>query len=229
MSILQKSKIMLKEDTLKFLLELKKNNNREWFTENKSWYERARKDVELLVGEMALKIATFDPEIGHIDPKKCLFRIYRDVRFSQDKSPYKTHFGAIFRARTADQASGYYMHIDPDELFLSLGYYMLDGTQLKKIRRGIYEDFDTFSDILNDKNFKQEIGDLYRDEDTLQRVPNGFDKNHPAAEYLKLKRFYVCKPISKEQLLSEDFAEYAAKIYKIMHPLGEFLNDIVNE
>ena len=205
---------MLKEDTLKFLLELKKNNNREWFTENKSWYERARKDVELLIGEMALKIATFDPEIGHIDPKKCLFRIYRDVRFSQDKSPYKTHFGAIFRARTADQASG---------------YYMLDGTQLKKIRRGIYEDFDTFSDILNDKSFKQEIGDLYRDEDMLQRVPNGFDKNHPAAEYLKLKRFYVCKPISKEQLLSEDFAEYAAKIYKIMHPLGEFLSDIVNE
>lgn len=220
---------MLKEDTLQFLQELKKNNNREWFAENKSWYERARKNVESLIGEMILKIATFDPEIGHIDPKKCLFRIYRDVRFSQDKSPYKTHFGAIFRPRTTERISGYYMHIDPDETFLSLGYYMADAAQLKKIRRGIYEDFDTFSEILNNKSFKKEIGDLYRDEDALQRVPIGFDKDHPAAEYLKLKHFYVYKPITKQQLLNEDFAEYAAKIYKIMYPLGEFLDDVINE
>jgi len=178
---------------------------------------------------MIQAIAAFDPEIGLLEPKKCLFRIYRDVRFSPDKSPYKTHFGAIFRPRTAERISGYYMHIDPQEIFLSYGYYMADPEQLKKIRRGIYSDFDTFSEILNNKTFKKEVGDLFRDEDALQRVPNGFDKDHPAAEYLKLKHFYVHKPISKSQLLSEDFIEYAAKIYKIMYPLGEFLDDIVNE
>jgi uncharacterized protein (TIGR02453 family) len=219
---------MLKEDTLKFLEELKKNNNRDWFTENKAWYERSRTDVELLIAQVTRAIAGFDPEIGLLDPKKCLFRIYRDVRFSQDKSPYKTHFGAIFRPRTAERISGYYMHIDPQEIFLSFGYYMADAEQLKKIRRGIYNDFDTFSEILNDKTFRREIGDLYRDEDALQRVPNGFDKDHPAAGYLKLKHFYVCKPLTKSQLLSEDFVKYAAEIYKIMYPLGEFLDDIVN-
>jgi uncharacterized protein (TIGR02453 family) len=220
---------MLKEDTLKFLGELKKNNSREWFTENKAWYERSRSDVELLIAQMIRAIAVFDSEIGHLDPKRCLFRIYRDVRFSQDKSPYKTHFGVIFRPRTVERISGYYLHIDPQELFLSFGYYMADAEQLKKIRCGIYNDFDTFSEILNNKTFKKEIGDLYWDEDALKRIPNGFDKNHPAAEYLKLKHFYVLKPITKEQLLNENFVEYAAGIYKIMYPLGEFLDDIVNE
>lgn len=220
---------MLKKDTLKFLEELKKNNTREWFADNKTWYERSRTDAELLIAQMIQAIAAFDPAIGLLEPKKCLFRIYRDVRFSADKSPYKTHFGAIFRPRTAERISGYYMHIDPQEAFLSFGYYMSDAEQLKKIRRGIYNDFDTLNDILNDKTFKKEIGDLYRDDDALQRVPNGFDKDHPAAEYLKLKHFYVHKPISLDQLLSEDFVEYAARIYKIMYPLGEYLDDIVNE
>lgn len=220
---------MLKKDTLKFLETLKKNNNREWFTENKAWYERSRKDMEILVVQIIQSIAAFDPEIGRLEPKKCIFRIYRDVRFSADKSPYKTHFGAIFRPHTAERISGYYLHIDPQEIFLSYGYYMSDSEQLKKIRRGIYNDFETFSEILNEKTFKKEFGDLYRDEDALQRVPNGFDKSHPAAEYLKLKHFYVYKAVSQDKLLSEGFVQYATEMYKIMQPLGHFLDDVLTE
>lgn len=220
---------MIKKDTLKFLEDLKKNNDREWFAKNKVRYEAARKDMELLVVQMIQALTPFNAEIGLLDPKKCIFRIYRDIRFSQDKTPYKTHLGAVFRPRTAERVSGYYFHLDPEEIFLSYGHYMLDPEQLKKMRRGIYNDFDTFSDIIHEKTFEKEIGDLYRDEDTLKRVPNGFDKDHPAAEYLKLKRFYVVKAITKEQLLSKDFPEYAAKIYKIMHPLGEFLDDVLTE
>lgn len=220
---------MIQKDTLRFLEDLKKNNNRDWFTKNKARYETARQDMELLVAQVIQAISKFDPQIKNLDPKKCIFRIYRDVRFSSDKSPYKTNFGAVFRPRIAEHLSGYYFHLDPQEIFLSYGHYMLEPEQLKKIRRGIYNDFETFSEIINNKTFKKEIGDLYRDEDVLKRVPNGFDKDHPAAEYLKLKRFYVYKPIMKEQLLREDFPEYAAKIYKMMHPLGEFLDDVLAE
>lgn len=220
---------MIKKDTFKYLEDLKKNNNREWFTANKDRYETARQDMELLVDQMIQAIAEFDPQVKNLEAKKCIFRIYRDVRFSPDKTPYKTHFGAVFRPRTAERISGYYFHLDPNEIFLSYGHYMLEPEQLKKMRRGIYNDFETFSDIINNKAFKKEIGDLYRDEDALKRVPNGFDKDHPAVEYLKLKRFYVYKPITKEQLFSEDFSKYAASMYKIMYPLGEFLDDVLTE
>lgn len=220
---------MLKKDTLDFLAALKENNYREWFTENKKWYERARADYEKLVGQTIQAIATFDPEIGLLEPKKCIFRIYRDVRFSTDKSPYKTHFGAVFRPRTLDKSSGYYLHIDPEESFISCGHYMLMPDQLKKVRRGIYDDFELFQEILNEKRFKKEIGDLYRDEDALQRVPNGFDKNHPAAEYLKLKHFYAYKPIPAEMLFSDNLIPYIKDMYKLMQPLSKFLNDLIIE
>lgn len=219
---------MLQQDTLEFLKALKQNNDREWFAQNKAWYERAKIDFEALVTQLIGAIASFDSNIGHLDAKKCIFRIYRDVRFSPDKSPYKGHFGAIIRPSFADKSSGYYFHLDPDEIFLSSGYYMLEPAQLKKMRKGIYDDFEMFSSIINEKHFKKDIGDLYRDEDsTLKRVPNGYDKDSPAAEYLKLKRFYVLKTVSEKEVLNGDFVNYAASVYKQMQPLNEFLNDIL--
>jgi len=218
---------MFSENSYEFIEELKKHNDREWFAANKAWYEKARNDFELLVAGIIGEIATFDPEISHLNPKKCIFRIYRDTRFSEDKTPYKTHFGAVFRPQQLDKTSGYYLHIGADESFLTCGHYMLMPDQLKKVRKGIYDDFETFNEILSDKTFKKEFGDLYRDDDMLKRVPNGFDKNHPAAEYLKLKHFYVLKNISKEQIFSEDFVKYAGDIYKKMQPLSIFLNDLL--
>ncbi len=220
---------MLKEETLKFITELKLNNNREWFAENKDKYEAARVDFEQLVAQIIQGINTFDSELGYLDPKKCIFRIYRDVRFSEDKSPYKTHFGAGFRPSTLSKTSGYYFHLDPNEAFVSCGHYMLMPDKIKKVRRGIYNDFEMFSSIINDKDFKKEFGDLYKDDDMLKRVPNGFDKDHPAAEYMKLKHFYALKPLSCKQLLDKDLAAYVTAMYKQMHPLSQFLNDILLE
>ena len=210
---------MLKIDTLAFLEELQKNNNREWFQANKTFYENARRDVVELVQQLIQATAQFGPDNGLPDPKKCIFRIYRDVRFSTDKSPYKTNFGAII----GYNKSGYYLHISPDEYFLACGYYLLTPEQLKKLRKGICDYFDDFQQIINSPDFRTEIGDLQRDEDTLQRVPNEFDKLHPAAEYMKLKRFYVMKPFSEKQLLSDDFVIYASEIFRIMMPLKHFL------
>lgn len=220
---------MLHKESLEFLKALSQNNNREWFTANKSWYENSKKDVESLVAKIIPAIATFEPSIANLDPKKCLFRIYKDVRFSPDKRPYKTNFGIIFASRSSENLAGYYMHISPEECFLSCGHYMLRPDQLKTMRKGIYENFDALQEILNEKQFKKVIGDFYRDEDALQRVPNGFDKNHPAAEYLKLKHFYVWKPFSENELFSDDFVEYAAGIYKIMKPLKDYLNEMLSE
>lgn len=220
---------MLQKESLEFLKALDQNNNREWFAENKPWYEKSKKDVEKLIAEMIPAIAAFEPQAANLEPKKCLFRIYKDTRFSLDKTPYKTNFGVMLSPRSKEKSAGFYMHISPGECFLSCGYYMLRPDQLKAIRRGIYENFDALQAILNNKQFKATIGDFYRDEDVLQRVPNGFDKNHPAAEYLKLKHFYVCKFFTEKELFSDQFVEYAAGVYKIMQPLSEFLNELLED
>lgn len=220
---------MLKQDTLEFLKALKNNNNREWFAENKAWYERARADFGQLVVEVIGALASIDPEIGQLDPKKCIFRIYRDVRFSPDKSPYKTHFGAGFRPTGLDKTSGYYLHVDPEESFVSCGHYMLEPAQLKKVRKGIYDDFEHFASLINEKQFKKEIGDLYKDDDMLKRVPNGFDKDHPAAEYMKLKHFYALKVIPEKKLTDKGLLDYIISSYELMQPLSRFLNDVLLE
>lgn len=220
---------MLQKNTYKFLQTLQKNNNREWFTENKSWYEQSRADFEKLVSQLIPAMAEFDPNIQYLQPKKCIFRIYRDIRFSQDKTPYKTHFGAVFSPVLNKKNAGYYIHIDPTGNFLTCGHYMLMPEELKKIRKGIYEDFDTFQSIINQENFKKEFGNLCMEENMLKRVPNGFNKNHPAAEYLKLKNFYVMKSFSDKKLFTDNFIDYAASIFKEMQPLNDFLNNLLEE
>jgi len=220
---------MLNEDTLDFLVALQQNNDREWFAQNKKWYDRARADFERLVTEMIQSLAAIDSEIGLLNPKKCIFRIYRDTRFSTDKTPYKNNFGAVFRPHTPERISGYYFHVSPEDVFLSYGLYMLTPEQLKKVRRGLYGDFDMLKEIMEEKRFKKEIGGLYVDNDALKRVPNGFDKDHPAAEYLKLKHFYVVKQLSREKILSKDFVHYATDMYKVMQPMGRFLDDLLEE
>jgi uncharacterized protein (TIGR02453 family) len=218
----------MKKDTLNFLLTLKENNNREWFAENKTWYERSRLDVEESVTQLIRRFTEFDLGMKYLDPKKCVFRIYRDTRFSPDKTPYKTHFGVVFNPKGAKN-SGYYLHIDPAESFLCCGLFMLRPDQLKSVRQGIYQDFDTFSTIISNKKFKKEFGDLVRDDDTLRRVPNDFDKYHPAAEYLKLKYFYIKRNITEKELLSERFVGHAAEIYELMQPLNDFLQNLIEE
>ncbi|NDW18178.1 DUF2461 domain-containing protein [Dysgonomonas sp. 216] len=218
---------MLQNETLNFIRDLKENNNREWFAENKNRYQQARADFEILVAQVIQGLGTIDPQIKHLDPKKCIFRIYRDVRFSSDKSPYKTHFGAVFHQQGLDKTSGYYLHVSPGESFVSSGHYMLMPDQLKKIRKGIYEDFEMFSEILNEKHFKEEFGDLFKDDDMLKRVPNGFDKDHPAAEYMKLKHFYVVKDIPEKKLHEKELLAYVLDAYKKMRPMSEFLNDLL--
>lgn len=220
---------MLHKDTLEFLKELKNNNNREWFADHKDWYERAKTDFEKLVQLVIDTFPNIDPEMGMLDAKKCIFRIYRDIRFSPDKTPYKTHFGAGFRVQGLQKSSGYYLHIDPDESFVSCGHYMLDATQLKKVRKGISADYEYFKSLLDEPHFRKEIGNLYRDNDTLKNVPKGFEPNDPAAEYLKLKKFYVFRDIPNNILTKDSLTDFISSSYKTMQPLSRFFNDVLLE
>ncbi len=213
---------MISPSTLQFLKDLEKNNNREWFNENKNHYLEAKEDVELFIENLIQEIAQFDEEILKIDPKKAVFRIYRDIRFSKDKTPYKIHFGASLGMRKGSKISGYYIHIEPGKSFLAGGVYNPESAVLKQIRNEIRANGDDLLKIIEQKDFRNNFRGLSV-EHKLQRVPAGFEKNHPMAEYLKLKSFTVSHPISNEALFDPNAAKNFAEILKTIKPLNDFL------
>ncbi len=147
------------------------------------------------------------------------------------KEPYKTNMGAMIGPETSAKMlkSSYYMHIEPGSSFVSCGVYMPHPSIVKAVRTAIEEDFETINAIVSSKTFKALLGDFAHDEDTLQRVPPGFDKNSPAAEYLKLKHFYVFHSFTDKEMMSEDFVKNAAKMFKVAKPLNDWLNAIIED
>ncbi|AZB23045.1 DUF2461 domain-containing protein [Kaistella haifensis] len=213
----------LKNSTLLFLKDLHKNNNREWFNENKDRYRAAYTNVADFVEVLIEEIGKFDEEILKIDAKKALFRIYRDVRFSKDKSPYKTNFGAGLGMGKGNKISGYYLHIEPGKSFLAGGVYQPEPSVLKEIRKEISMNAKEFQEILQQDDFRNNFRGLSV-EGKLQRVPNGFDKDDPMAEFLKLKNLIVVHPISDDALMQENATKNMAKIFQSMKPLNDFLS-----
>lgn len=213
----------IEASTLHFLKNLSKNNNREWFTENKDQYIAAQQNVLNMVENLIEKIGAFDEEIMKIDAKKSLYRIYRDVRFSKDKSPYKTNFGAGLGMGKGNKISGYYLHIEPGKSFLAGGVYQPEPSVLKEIRKEISMNAKEFQEILQQDDFRNNFRGLSV-EGKLQRVPNGFDKDDPMAEFLKLKNLIVVHPISDDALMQENATKNMAKIFKSMKPLNDFLS-----
>ena len=215
----------MQSSTLQFLRTLEKNNNREWFNENKTTYQEAQQDVISFVEKLIEEMSAFDEEIGKADAKKSLFRIYRDTRFSKDKSPYKTNFGASLGMGKGSQKAGYYLHIEPGKSFLAGGIYMPESSVLKEIRKEISAFGEEFLAIVEKDEFRNYFRGLSV-EDKLKKVPQGFEKDDKMAEFLKLKHYIVTHPVSDEQLLNENAAKEFAKIYKAMKPLNDFLNAI---
>ena len=212
----------ISSSTLQFLKTLEKNNNRDWFNEHKHLYLEAKEEVEIFVENLIQEIATFDEEILKIDPKKAVFRIYRDVRFSKNKIPYKTHFGASLGMGKGTKISGYYLHIEPGKSFIAGGVYNPDPSVLKQIRNEIAASGADLLKIIEHQDFRNNFRGLSV-EHKLQRVPTGFEKDHPMADYLKLKSFTVSHPISDEDLLDNHAAENFAKILRTIKPLNDFL------
>ncbi len=214
---------MISPNVLQFLEFLKKNNNREWFRANKPLYEEAKVEVESFVNQLIPAVRKFDNKIGILSPNDCMFRIYRDVRFSKDKSPYKINFGGFITkgGRRAGNA-GYYLHIEPQNSFLGGGIYMPAGASLKAIRQEIYYNIDEFRNIINDndfiKNFRQLEGEK------LVRPPKDFPPDFEEIELLKFKSYVVLHPLADKILLSEDLQNFVIKIFKSMLSLNHFIN-----
>ncbi|MCX6145362.1 MAG: DUF2461 domain-containing protein [Ignavibacteriales bacterium] len=213
-------------DGIDFMKRLKRNNNRLWFERHKEEYETLVKlPMQSLIAALQPHLEVFAPEFD-IHPKKSLFRIYRDVRFSKDKTPYKTHVAAHFVLRGKPkgvEGSGFYLHIEPGEVFLGGGVYMPDGDQLKKIRKAIAGQPDRFLSVLEQKQFKTTFKRLQGEK--LQRVPQGYEPDHPMAEWLKHKQFFVWVEWGEARSFREKFITDVAEVFEAATPLVRFLNE----
>jgi uncharacterized protein (TIGR02453 family) len=217
---------MLQVTTVKFLKDLKKNNNREWFEANRGRYEAAKEDFMALVKQVIEMHGKKDDSISSLLPKDCVFRINRDIRFSKDKSPYKTNFGAsINRGGKKSVFAGYYFHCEPGESFVGGGLWMPEPEGLKKLRQEIDYSFDEFKKIITSKKFVSVYKELYKGEDSmLSREPKGYDKDNPAIEFIKMKSFIAMQPLTEEDLTGKDLLKKIGTAYETLQPLLEFIN-----
>ena len=215
---------MLQSSTLKFLKDLKKNNNRPWFEGHRKQYEQAKEDFLLLAEKLIAGIATFDPPIAILKAKDCTFRINRDVRFSKDKSPYKNNIAGYFnRNGKKGTGAGYYLHIEPGKSFAAGGLWMPEPKNLVKIRQEIDYSFNDWKKVMGNASFKKTFVEGVKGE-ALVRPPKGYEENNPAIEYLKLKSFIVSRPFTDEGIQSKTFLKDVANTFKAMKPMIDFLN-----
>jgi uncharacterized protein (TIGR02453 family) len=214
---------MLKKETLNFLSALKKNNSKEWFDKNRPVYETAKKDFQNFIDELIPHLIKFDKPIAGVEAKKSMFRINRDVRFSKDKSPYKTNLGASIKpGGKKSELPGYYIHIEPGAAFLAGGIWMPEPGKLNAIRQEIDYNLKDFKKIVNDKNFKKHFGTLSQDE-KLANAPKGYAKDSPALEFLKLKSFVAYKELGAKEVLAKTFLKQCVETFKAAHALNVFL------
>ena len=215
---------MLQSSTIQFLKALKKNNNKEWFDKNRKIYEQAKADYLNFVTILLNEIQGFDTSLMELQPKQCIFRLNRDVRFSKNKDPYKTNFGASFsKGAKKIQTAGYYFHLEPGENFVGGGLWMPMAPDLNKVRQEIDYCFKEFSSILKKPAFKSTYGDIDNSM-KLVRPPKGFDVDNPALEYLKLKSFVVTRSIKDTELTDNQLVKNVVKDFKTIAPLVHFLN-----
>ncbi len=218
----------LHPQTLKFLSSLKRNNNKEWFEKNRALYESIRNDFILVVGKVIENLRISDPSIADIEPKSCLFRINRDVRFSKDKSPYKINIAAsISKGGKTSASAGYYLHVQPGESFIGGGVWMPEAERLGKIRQEIDYNFEGFKKIVESKDFKKLFGGLDT-EGKLARPPKNYSPENPAVEYLKLKSYIAGIKLSDKETLSDKYATKVVSTFKKMNPLITFLNQAMD-
>lgn len=222
---------MLQKNTVDFLKELKKNNTREWMDANKKKYEAAKDDFLNFTVQVLQGVAKFDEDLVGLDAKKCVFRIHRDVRFSKDKSPYKTNMGMHFsKGGKSSSHAGYYFHLEPDACFIGGGIYMPMPDVIQKIRQEIDYNFNYFNSIITQKKFAATFADLsFNEELSLKKVPKGYEDNNAAIKYLKLKSWIVSASVANKDLLAKELAANAVNTFKTMKPFIDFLNAAIDE
>lgn len=217
---------MIEPQTLTFLKKLKKNNNKPWFDEHRAQYEAARIDfsnfIQLLIDALQLK----DTTITGMTSRECMFRINRDIRFSKDKQPYKTNFGAsIKRGGRKSGFAGYYFHLEPGNSFIGGGLWMPEPAALKNVRQEIDYNWEEFQSILKNKNFQKIYSDLLKSSDiSLSRMPKGYEEGNPAVDYLKLKSLIAETKFADEELTKSSLHKKTLAAFETLQPLLNFIN-----
>jgi uncharacterized protein (TIGR02453 family) len=216
-------------NVLAFLKSLARNNNRDWFEKNKPTYLVAKASFEDFLEAFHGKLILFEENLASLNPRKQAFRIYRDVRFSKDKSPYKINMGAGFSVHgKMEQEPGYYVHIQPNnQSFVAGGFYMPDALNLAKIRQEIDYNATLFGKILADKKFKKAFPKGLDSFGRLKTAPKGFEKDHPHLDWLKNKSFVVSHPFADKELLDKRFTQKVGEVCKTMKPLNDFLQQAI--
>lgn len=217
---------MLTKESLQFLDDLKANNNRDWFQDNKKRYEIFKKDYHQLVSDFLDVMKPLDPSLELLEVKNCTFRINRDIRFSKDKSPYKAHLGIWISGGTKGlNRAGYYVHIEKGASFIAGGFYSPEPDDLKKVRKEIAFFHEDLEEILGTKNFKKEFGNLdINENNSLKNPPRGYEKEHPAIEFLKLKSFIATQKYDIKEVTQKDFVAKMSQKLIALKPLNDFIN-----
>jgi uncharacterized protein (TIGR02453 family) len=220
--------MQISKETFQFLVDLKKNNNRDWFKKNKKTYEAAKANFEEFIDALIGRISKFDPGVKDLKAKDCVFRIYRDIRFSKDKSPYKTHFGAHITPTTKKSEihsrAGYYIHLAPGDSMLAGGAYLPESKWLTKIRAQIDQNASALKKVLNGKDFKEYFGEM--EGEKLKTAPKGYPKDHPEIELLRHKSLLAHHSCPDKRVLGKDFLEHCSTVFKALKPFDDFLNGV---
>jgi uncharacterized protein (TIGR02453 family) len=216
----------INKTTLDFLNSLKYNNNREWFLNNQTDYKEAKNNFESFVQEVINEIAGFDPIMRGLEVKNCVYRINRDIRFSNDKTLYKSHLGAfIVRGgkKNGDKYAGYYFHVEPGKSMIAGGAYMPPSPWLIAVRENISEEPDKFLKIISEKNFVRYFGEI--EGEKLKSAPKGYPADHPHIDLLKFKSFLVTSEVTDEEVLDPGFLNHVINVFKAMKPFNDFLSN----
>ncbi len=217
---------MITQEALQFIDDLKANNNTEWMHANKKRYENFKKDYHAMIANLLLEMKPLDKNIELLEIKNCTFRINRDIRFSKDKSPYKTNIGMwLSTNKNRKNSPGYYIHYEKGASFIAGGVWCPEVEELKKIRKEIEFFHEDLLAIVENKNFKSGFEALSREENNvLKKAPKGYDPNHEAIEFLKLKSFTASQKIDDKLFTDKDLSKKLAEKLIVLKPLNEFLN-----
>ena len=216
--------VLIKKESMDFLKKLSKNNTREWFSTNKDKYTDAHENIVSFAGALLAEMNKHD-NIETTSGKASLFRIYKDVRFSKDKTPYNTHWNGGFKRATKKLRGGYYFHIEPGKTFVAGGFWGPSTEDMKRIREDIAANHEDLEQILADKTLIKTFEKMQGEQ--LISAPRGYDKNHEAIELLRYKQFLLKHEFSDEEVLSPGFAREASNVFKKMRPFLDYMSDVL--
>ena len=219
-----KNQILIPKSSLDFLLKLKENNNKPWFEANKSNYLKELNHIETFADALLQELSKTDV-LETASGKKSVYRIYRDIRFSKDKTPFKTFWGGSFTRATAARRGGYYFHLEQGNSFFAGGFWGPNAADLKRIRSEFDHDAESFKKILNSKSFTSTFGTLQGEQ--LKTAPKGFDINHKAIDLLRYKQFLIMKRFTDDEVLSPLFLEQALDTCKNMRPFFDYMSEVL--